>query len=118
MAEDKYVVIKKANITNNCPVCFNQDMKITFYQKHTYSRLIHRTTNEISHKIQCRKCHSIIYPVNWTDDIEKTFDYYQKMAIPEKASIRFTLWFYGILLLLIILVAVGTYLYMEEGITF
>lgn len=118
MSKEKLVTIKEADITNNCPECFNQDMKITFFQKHTYGRLIHRTTNEVTHQIKCKKCNSIIYPVNWTDDIEKIFDYYQKMAAPHKASIQFTSLFYVLLLILIVLVGAGIYLFMERGITF
>jgi hypothetical protein len=118
MSKEKLVIIKEADITNNCPECFNQDMKIAFFQKHTYGRLIHRTTNEVTHQIKCKKCNSIIYPVNWTDDIEKIFDYYQKMATPHKASIQFTSLFYVLLLFLVVLVGAGVYLFMEGGITF
>ncbi|WP_422083201.1 hypothetical protein [Ulvibacterium sp.] len=118
MPKEKLVTIKEADITNNCPECFSQDMKIAFFQKHTYGRLIHRTTNEITHQITCKKCNSIIYPVDWTDDIEKIFDYYQKTAIPHKASIRFTSLFYVLLLVLVVLVGAGIYLFMEGGLTF
>ena len=33
MAKQKMVVIKEADITNNCPECFNQELKLSFYQK-------------------------------------------------------------------------------------
>ena len=66
MAKEELEVIKEANITNNCPECFNQDMKIIFYQKHKHSKFFHQTTDEVSHQIKCNKCDSIIYPVNWT----------------------------------------------------
>ena len=36
MAKEKFEVIKEAQLTNNCPECFNQDLNLTFYQKHTY----------------------------------------------------------------------------------
>ena len=39
MAEEKQLVIQEADITNNCPECFNQELKITFNQKHTYNAL-------------------------------------------------------------------------------
>ncbi|MGB5461458.1 MAG: hypothetical protein WBM85_15990, partial [Eudoraea sp.] len=60
MAKEKLVVIKEADITNNCPECFNQDMKITFYQKHLYGRLYHKITSKVSHQIKCNTCESII----------------------------------------------------------
>ena len=42
MAEIKLVVIKEANVTNNCPECFNQDLKLSFYQKHSYGKFAHK----------------------------------------------------------------------------
>jgi hypothetical protein len=113
MANEKLVTIKEADITNNCPECFNQQMSIRFYQKHRFSKLYDRTTKEISFEVECHKCHSIIYPVNWTPDIERIFEYYRKMAIPEKASIRFTPMFYLLIVLLLVFIGAGVYLYLE-----
>jgi hypothetical protein len=110
MAKEKLIVIKEAEITNNCPECFNQNMKITFYQKHTYGRLFHRTTSEITHEIKCNTCDSLIYPVNWTSDIERTFGYYQKMVDPKPSSTRFTPFFFIFLLLLIALTGALVYM--------
>jgi len=115
MKKEKLEVIKEADITNNCPECFNQDMKITFYQKHIYGRLFHRITNEVTHKIKCNKCDSVIYPINWTDDIERIFNYYQKMVSPEKASVRFTALFYLLGISLIVMVGVVIFL-VKKGI--
>ncbi len=113
MTKEKLIVIQEAALTNNCPECFNQDLTLTFFQKHKYGRLFHRTTGEVTHQMQCNKCDSIIYPVNWTDDIERSFEYYQKMVKPNRASIRFTTLFFVLLLLLISLMAAGVYLYLE-----
>jgi hypothetical protein len=115
MRKEKLKSIQEAELTNNCPECFNQDMTLTFYQKHTYTRLYHRITPEISHEIRCNKCNSLIYPVKWTDDIERTFDYYRKMVSPERASMRFTMLFYALLLFLIALVAVFVFLWIKSG---
>ena len=114
MIKEKLIVIQEADLTNNCPECYNQDLTLTFYQKHTYGKLYHRTTGEITHEIRCNKCRSIIYPVNWTEDIERSFDYYKKMVTPDRISIRFTTLFYALLLLLISLVGAGIYLYLER----
>ena len=118
MGKEKLEVIKEADITNNCPECFNPGLKLTFYQKHTYGKLFHRTTGDVSHEIKCNKCSSSIYPVNWTEDIERVFEYYQKMATPTPTSLKFTLLFYGLLLLLAVLIGVGIYLYSEGIIQF
>ena len=109
MAKEELVVIKEAEITNNCPECFNQNMKISFFQKHKHTRLYHRITNEVTHKIVCNTCQSYIYPVKWTDDIERIFDYYQKMVEPEKGRIRFSGLFYGLIVFFIVLVAAVIY---------
>ena len=113
MAKIRNIVIKEADITNNCPECYNQELKLTFYQKHTYNPFFHRTTDEIIHEIKCKKCHSLIYPVNWTLDIERVFDYYNKLAEPDKTAVRFTTLFF--ILLILVLGTAGTliYLYME-----
>lgn len=118
MSKEKSVVLKEANITNNCPECFNQDMKITFKQKHKYGKLYDRTTNEVTHTIKCNTCESIIYPVNWTEDIERIFDYYKKMVKPEKASIRFTSLFYILVTALLVIIGVGIYLWQSGIIQF
>ncbi|MCM4166810.1 hypothetical protein KCTC52924_01663 [Arenibacter antarcticus] len=109
MAKEKLVVLKEADLTNNCPECFNQELKLTFYQKHTYGRLFDRTTKDITHEIKCTKCNSLIYPVTWTEDIERVYDYYRRMVAPSKAIIRFTTLFYILILLLISVVATGAY---------
>ncbi|MEM7484755.1 MAG: hypothetical protein AAF348_06060 [Bacteroidota bacterium] len=113
MAKDKKIAIKDAEITNNCPECFNQELKITFYQKHTYNAFYHKTTDEVTHEIKCKKCYSIIYPVNWTPDIERVFEYYNKLVTPDRTSVRFTTLFFSILVLAICAIAVGVYFYLE-----
>jgi hypothetical protein len=118
MAKEKLVVIKEADITNNCPECFNQDMKLTFYQKHLFSWLYDKVTANVSHQIKCNTCESIIYPVNWTEDIERTFEYYQKMVNPEKATTKFTSAFYLIMLLPLAIAAILFYLYQSGIIAF
>ena len=113
MGKQKMVVIKEADITNNCPECYNQELKLSFYQKHTFNAFFHKTTNEVSSEIKCKKCFSMIYPVNWTPDIERVFEYYQKLVEPEKTRIRFTTLFVVLLLLLLGLIGGGIYLYLK-----
>lgn len=117
MAADKLMVIKETELTNNCPECFNKDLKLTFYQKHRYGKLFHRTTNQVTNQIICNKCGSDIYPAKWTDDIERIFNYYQKMAVPEKSSLKFTSLFYILILVLIALAGTAAYLFSEGILT-
>ncbi len=114
MAKEKQQVIKDAEITNNCPVCFNQELKLSFYQKHVYTAFYHKTTGEVTHEIKCKKCFSLIYPVNWTPDIERVFEYYNKLAIPEKKAIKYTPLFFIIIAVILALIGTGIYLYTED----
>lgn len=93
---------------------FHNELSVTFYQKQKFGKFIHKTTNEVSNDIKCQRCHSTIYPVNWTDDIERSFNYYQKLAVPEKTSIKFTSLFYIVILVLIALVATAVYLFTQK----
>lgn len=113
MAKEKRIIIKEADITNNCTECFNQELKLTFFQKHTYNIFYHRTTDEVTYKIDCKKCGSTIYPVNWTPDIERVFNYYNKLVEPDRKSVRFTTLFFVLLLILLALIAGGLYIYLE-----
>ncbi|WP_209401760.1 hypothetical protein [Pseudozobellia sp. WGM2] len=114
MAKEKLVAIKEADLTNNCPECFNQDLKLSFYQKHSYTKLAHRTTNIITHQLVCNKCGSTIYPVSWTDDIERTFEYYQKMVEPKPSALSLTSLFWVLILVLIVIVGGGIYLLLQQ----
>ena len=116
MAKEKFEVIKEAQLTNNCPECFNQDLNLTFYQKHTYGSFFHKITGDLSNKLVCNTCHSTIYPVSWTDDIERMFAYYEKTAIPSKKSSKPTLLFYSLMLVMIALVAGAVYLFITGAI--
>ncbi|MFS4415936.1 hypothetical protein [Maribacter sp. 2307ULW6-5] len=118
MAKEKLVPIKEALLKNNCPECFNQELKLRFYQKHTYGTFLHRTTKEVTHQIVCKKCNSMIYPVKWTDDIERMFNYYQKTVEPEPKSIKPTWRLYLLLFLLFLLAAVATYFLLGGTITY
>lgn len=118
MATEKLVLIKEADLTNNCPECFNQDLKLTFYQKHRFGKLFHRVTGEVTNQIICNKCGSDIYPAKWTDDIERIFEYYRKMVQPEKSSLKLKPLFYILVLILIALVGAGIYLFKEGIIQF
>ncbi|AYN69432.1 hypothetical protein D1013_19610 [Euzebyella marina] len=116
MAKEKLVLLKEADLTNNCPECFNQDLKLSFYQKHYHTKFARRTSNEITHELICNKCKCHIYPVSWTEDIERTFDYYQKMVRPKPSSLNLTTLFWVLLFVLIAVVGIGVYLLIQQEI--
>jgi DNA-directed RNA polymerase subunit M/transcription elongation factor TFIIS len=117
MAREQQIVIKEAILKNNCPECFNQELKVVFYQKHLISRFYNKTTNQVSQEIHCTKCGSLIYPVKWTEDIERSFEYFQKMTTPEPKSLRLTNLAYGLIAFLIVLIGSLSYLYYEGYLT-
>lgn len=112
MSSEKLVVLKEMTLSSNCPECFNQDLVLTFYQKHRFSKFYSKITKNLSHQIKCNTCNSDIYPASWTDDIERIFEYYKKMVQPEKATTSYTAWFYLLLLLPIVVIAVCMYLFL------
>lgn len=118
MATEKLDVIQEFEIKNNCPKCFNQEMRLTFYQKHRFSKLFYKVTNKVTHQVQCKKCESFIYPVDWTPDIERIYDYKKKMVTPKKASLKYTGLFYGLIVFSIALVATAIYLFSQGIIQF
>lgn len=116
MAKSKFEIIKEAPLTNNCPECFNQDLSLTFYQKHLYGAFYHRVTGELKRELKCNTCKSLLYPVSWTEDIERSVEYYEKAVQPEKSSIRFQPLFYILVLLGVALAGALIYLYLQGAI--
>ena len=52
-------------------------------------------------------------PVSWTEDIERSVDYYEKLVQPERAALRLKPLFYIVVLLAAALVGAAVYLYLE-----
>jgi hypothetical protein len=113
MAKSEFKIIREAPLTNNCPECFGQDLTLRFYQKHISSLFYRSITSEVKQELQCNTCHTLLYPVTWTEDIERSVEYYQKAVTPEPTRIRFKPIFWILVLVVILLVAAGIYLYME-----
>lgn len=114
MIKEEKQLIQEAELTNNCPVCYAQDLQLRFFQRHTYGKLYHKVTGDVIHEITCRKCDSVIYPVQWTEDIERSFDYYNKLVKPSRQRIRFTTFFYVLMVMLISLVSIAVYIYLQQ----
>ncbi|XMO88379.1 hypothetical protein AAFN75_08790 [Algibacter sp. AS12] len=92
---EKLIDIKQVALPNNCPECFSKEgLRLTFKQKIKETNFYKSITTDISHELNCTTCNSVIYPVQWTDDIERVFDYQKKAFTPKKAStyIKKALW--------------------------
>ncbi len=115
MAANERHILSQNPVTNNCPECFNQDLTLTFYQKHLIGRFFDRITPEVTHELKCNTCGSVLYPIRWTPDIERSVEYYQKALKPEKAKIRFRPLFFILVLLGIVLVGALVYTLLASG---
>lgn len=89
MATEKLITVKEVSLNNNCPECYNTNgLQLTFKQKFKETSLFKSITTETTQEIDCKTCQTIIYPIRWTEDIERVFNYHQKAFVPKKASLK------------------------------
>jgi len=81
--------LHEAKVINNCPECFSTEgLKFTFSQEEVENKLYSKAKNEIIETLECETCHQTIYPVNWTDDIERVYNYHKKLAKPKSSGTK------------------------------
>jgi len=86
---EKLITIKEVSLNNNCPECYNTNgLLLTFKQKFKETHLYRSITNETTQEITCNTCNTNIYPVMWTEDIERVFEYHQKAFTPKQVSTK------------------------------
>ncbi|WP_223032617.1 hypothetical protein [Hanstruepera marina] len=86
---DKFITVKEVTLKNNCPECYNNEgLQLTFKQKFIESNFYKSLTTETKHILYCNTCKTTIYPVSWTDDIERVVKYHQRAFVPKKASFK------------------------------
>lgn len=110
--EEKYITIKEVALINNCPECYNTTgLQLTFKQKFVETKFYRSITKETAHQLECSTCNTSIYPVRWTDDIERVFNYHQKAFIPKTPSFKLKrnawLLIFGIIIFIIALIAIA-----------
>ncbi len=111
---EKFITIKEVVLKNNCPECYSKDgLRLTFKQKFVETKFKKSITSEIKHIISCKICNNTIYPVKWTDDIDRVFEYQQKAFVPKKTStyLKKTTWIIIAAGIVIILTALFFILY-------
>ncbi len=110
MAE-KLIDVKDVALKNNCPECFSKDgLRLIFKQKIRETKFYKSITSEISHEMTCKTCNSIIYPEQWTDDIDLVFEYQKKAFTPKKASTYLKKPYWIVIATFVILVALILFL--------
>lgn len=89
MATTKFFTLKEVRLSNNCPECYSNDsLEITFKQKFTENVFYKAITNDITHEMHCFNCNTAIFPVRWTDDIERVVEYQQRAVKPKSKSVK------------------------------
>jgi len=110
----EHITLKETKLTNNCPECYSNDgMTLSFKQERQKSKFLVRTKKNISESIVCDKCETIIYPGQWTMDIERVYHYHKKTITPASGSLKFTTASYILLILMIALIGLG-YIYIKH----
>lgn len=61
-------------------------MRLSIKQKIIETRFHKSITSEISHELACKNCNTVIYPVQWTDDIDRVVNYQKKVFQPKPTS--------------------------------
>lgn len=85
--EEKFLTIKKVPLNNNCPECYSiGGLVLTFKQKFIETTFYKSISSEIKHDIECKTCNTAIYPVQWTDDIDRVFEYQKRAFVPKPTS--------------------------------
>ncbi|MAP53651.1 hypothetical protein [Altibacter sp.] len=103
-------VLHTAKIANNCPECFaTNGLEFTFSQEITETKWYHKADKTITESLFCHTCNTNVYPVRWNDDIERVYEYHQKLVVPHTTGTHLTSLAYIFLLVGIVLVAAVVY---------
>lgn len=104
-------ILHTATLKNNCPECFaNDGLEFTFSQKETTHKLYVKADKQIEEKLYCKACQTIIYPVNWDDDIERVYNYNKKQVLPLQSTARLTKSGFALIAFALVIAGAGIYL--------
>jgi len=103
-----YLQIKTESLNNHCPEYFSTEgLQLSFKQKHSDTRLYKAITNDIIYELHCKICSSEIFPVLWTDAIERIIDYKKKAFKPNKKFFKLKRLAWVLLIILDVLLILG-----------
>ncbi|MFV0566068.1 MAG: hypothetical protein ACK5NB_09575 [Flavobacteriaceae bacterium] len=109
----EFITIQTHNLNNNCPECFSKEgLQLTFKQETKENKFYKAITRNVTHTLFCNTCNTTAYPVQWTDDIERVFNYHQKALTPLKPKTTFKTRFWLVLLIslaVVVFSAIFTY---------
>lgn len=67
---------------------FEGRLGVYFSQTKTDHPLYTKANKEIEEVLFCYHCQHTIYPINWTEDIERVYEYHKKLATPKNSGIK------------------------------
>lgn len=87
--EAKYITLHSVALNNNCPECYSTEgLQLTFKQRFIENRFYKSITSDTISALKCSVCKTDIFPVRWTDEIEKVVDYHNKAFTPKPSSFK------------------------------
>jgi len=99
-------ILHTARINNNCPLCYNTDgLEFTFSQNEKEGKYHKIADTVITEKLYCHTCKNIIYPVDWTEDIERVYQYNKKQVIAKSGFLELKPIAYILIILGIIIIS-------------
>ena len=79
----------KKQIPTNCPECFlTTGLELSFYQEEKETAFTITASKIIREHLECSNCNTVIYPVEWTEDIERLYEYHKKQVVIKKTTPR------------------------------
>lgn len=98
-------ILHQSKITNNCPECYNADgLEFIFSQEVNENLFMVQPKDVLIESLHCHTCHTDIYPVSWTDDIERVYNYHRKLAEGKKQSFSLKTWAYAFIAIDVLIV--------------
>jgi uncharacterized protein with PIN domain len=103
-------ILHTAKLNNNCPECFaNDGLEFSFVQEEMETKFYTKSQEAVNETLYCHGCKHIIYPVNWTDDIERVYEYHKKQAVPKDSRLRLKPISFGFIFLCVGIIAAVIY---------
>ncbi|GAB5398731.1 MAG: hypothetical protein Aureis2KO_03160 [Aureisphaera sp.] len=103
-------LLHTSRINNNCPECYSTEgLEFSFSQTENENKFYSKATKEIQEKLYCHSCNQQIFPVKWTEDIERVYEYHKKLAKPIGTGLKLKPLAYFIILLDAIILAALIY---------
>lgn len=114
--EAQYFTLHSVALNNNCPECYSMEgLQLTFKQRFKENRFYKSITSDTISQLRCSNCETDIFPVRWTDEIEKVVEYHNKAFTPKPSSFKLKklAWvlmiIFDTLIILILLYAFGVF---------